>query len=290
VGGTPWSRPPSRIKVRRRLVPPRRHVSSSKKSLVALSRPTRTDLIMSAITHHAPPPEPTPALAETDIDLTAAFKIVGNDDERGRWLQAMLNSEGMSPGSSSRAHARAFRFAEALMRAGYQVTEAPLGPRGGRRFTLDGYDGERAGMIYRLQRDRSCAFTHSREVCACFDDLEDDQLKLVTTLRRKLHRTYGKIYSTNDIADLIRQHDERELRTAISLYLETNGLHHAGGPKLEDYLDLLQRHEAETLLTAVRISSQSGGTADATGTFVNLVSAVEAAREPQFPPARHTAA
>ena len=65
------------------------------------------------------------------------------------------------------------------------VTEAPLGPRGGRRFTLDSYQGPRAGAIYRLKCDRSCSRDHGEADCGCFDELSDGQLTLVATLRRK---------------------------------------------------------------------------------------------------------
>lgn len=193
------------------------------------------------------------------IDLTAAAKVVGDSQERALWLEAMLQPGGMSPGASSRAHARAFRFAGALMRAGYLVTEGPFGPRGGRRFTLDSYAGVRAGLVYRLKGYRGCSFEHTLADCDCFDALTEKQLKLVTTLRRKVNSVRGTLYGTDRIAALIVQHEEQTLRNAIALYVEASGDAN-GGPAVEVYLALMVRHDVDVLRLAIELFTAAGGT------------------------------
>jgi len=157
----------------------------------------------------------------TATDLRAAEKLA-RDPERRRWLVEMQEPEGMAPGANSRAHARAFRFAEALKKAGYQVTDAPLGPRGGRRFTLDAYAGPRAGHIYRLQQLHSCFTRSEGPDCRCFEDLTDGQIQRVLGLHRSLRGTWGKIHGTDELAGLVRRHDADSLRTAVELYVSTN--------------------------------------------------------------------
>lgn len=194
----------------------------------------------------------------SDIDLSRAEKVVGSNTERQRWLEEMLVPGGMSPGSSSRAHARAFRFAEALMKAGYLVTEAPLGPRGGRRFTLDSYQGPRAGTIYRLKCHRSCSFDHSKADCGCFDDLSDSQLNDVAALHRKIMSGTGVRYGTDRLAANFRTHDEHTVRAAVALYLEG----HTGSwadPTVEAYATLLADYDTDRLRTAVRLYAAAGG-------------------------------
>src|SRR4051794_38417491 len=94
------------------------------------------------------------------IDLSPAVKLIGSHVERRRWLGEMLDVDGMSPGLSSRAHARAFRFATALGRAGYTVVEGPFGPRGGRRFRLECYGGLPAALLYKVMEHRDCVLQH----------------------------------------------------------------------------------------------------------------------------------
>lgn len=171
----------------------------------------------------------------------------------------MQQPGGMTPGASSLAHARAFRFAAALRGAGYRVSEAPLGPRGGRRFTLDGYDGPRCGAIYRLQTHRGCSFWHRREECGCFADLSDQELSLVATLHRKIKKTSGTIYTTDRSADLVRTQDETALRTAVDLYVRADTAL-MGGPDLETYLFLLEGCPTDTLRLAIGLFKAAGGT------------------------------
>jgi hypothetical protein len=192
------------------------------------------------------------------MDLTAALHVAGGSWERQQWLKEMLLPGGMSPGSSSRAHARAFRFAEALMKCGYVVTEGPFGPRGGRRFTLDGYGGERAGVIYRLKGDRSCYRAHPTMDCGCFDDLSDDQLKLLGTLNRKIRRTTAVSYGTDRLAGVVRDHDEPTVRLAVDLFMTSR----AGvWPHLtvEDYVRLLAHHDVDAVRKAVGLYVRAHG-------------------------------
>lgn len=169
------------------------------------------------------------------IDLAPAMKVVGDHAERRRWLSDMLEQGGMAPGSSARAHARAFRFADALRRVGYRVTEAPSGPRGGRRFTLDGYDGPRAGEIFRLKENRSCSGTHSLAECDCFDGLTDHDLKLVRRLFRTLAKTWGRLYETDTLAHFVARYDADVIEDAVRIYAQNNSAG-ASGATLEELL------------------------------------------------------
>lgn len=217
--------------------------------------------------------EARPAIS--GIDLSAAAKVVGESLERKHWLSEMMQPGGMSPGSSTRAHARAFRFAEALMKAGYRVTEAPLGPRGGRRFVLDGYDGPRAGLVYRLRGGRACWFEHTTGTCDCFDELSDGELRLVTALHRKANRGWGLRYGTDRIARLLRDNDEAALRCAVDLYASANRIE-SGGPTIEEYLVLLELYDIESLRTAVELFTRSGGARGGGADVESLVTALAA--------------
>lgn len=145
----------------------------------------------------------------------------------------------MAPGSSARAHARAFRFADALRRVGYRVTEAPSGPRGGRRFSLDGYDGSRTGEIFRLKENRSCSKTHSLAHCDCFDGVSDDDLDFVKRLFRALAKTWGLRYGTDTLAHLVVRYDADVLADAVRIYVQNNSSR-AGGATLEELLEAVK--------------------------------------------------
>lgn len=192
------------------------------------------------------------------MDLTAALAVAGGSWERQHWLEEMLLPGGMSPGSSSRAHARAFRFAEALMKRGYVVAEGPFGPRGGRRFTLDGYEGARAGVIYRLKGDRACYRAHPTVDCGCFDDLSDGQLKLLGTLHRRIRRAASVSYGSDLLADVVREHDEVTVRLAVDLFV-TSRISLRSDPTVEDYVRLLAHHDVDALRTAVGLYVRAHG-------------------------------
>lgn len=183
--------------------------------------PTASQFIGAPSTNRkATPPLGNDPAALPEIDLAPALKVVGDNAERQRWLSEMLQQGGMAPGSSARAHARAFRFADALRRVGYRVTEAPSGPRGGRRFSLGGYDGSRAGEIFRLKENRSCSGTHSLAECDCFDGLSDHDLRLVKLLYRTLARTWGLRYDTDTLAHLVVRYDADVLADAVRIYVQ----------------------------------------------------------------------
>jgi hypothetical protein len=116
----------------------------------------------------------------------------------------MQEPGGMDPGPSSRAHARAFGFAEALRSRGYRLDVGPHGPRGGPRFLLTGYAGPRAGAIYKVQRLRRCGIDHSGVDCTCFDSLTDQQISDVARLLRLANRPkWERRYTSSEIAVLV---------------------------------------------------------------------------------------
>lgn len=194
-----------------------------------------------------------------DIDLTAAEMVIKSDLERQYWLTQMLEPGGMAPGSSSRAHARAFRFAEALMKAGYVVGVKPLGPRGGRRFTLDSYEGRRAGLLYQLQMHRGCQSEHSVEECGCFEDLSDEQLRLVRALYRRLRATMGSYYETDRIAETVRRYGEDTTRRAVDLCASLRRAGTRGDVKA--CAELIEAHGWDTVRAAADWHLAAGGTA-----------------------------
>lgn len=174
-----------------------------------------------------------------EIDLSAALKVIGDHAERRGWLEAMQRPTGMAPGSNARAHARAFRFADALRRVGYQITEAPLGPRGGRRFTLDRYDGPRAGQIFRLKELRLCGMRHLPAECDCFDGLTDDEIQVVRRLHRSLAKTWGRCYGTDTLARIVERYDAQTITDAVYIYIEGNKAR-ASGTTLEELLEAVK--------------------------------------------------
>ncbi|KRF29467.1 hypothetical protein [Phycicoccus sp. Soil802] len=190
-----------------------------------------------------PQPNDNAAIAQppqaNEIALSAALKVIGNHAERQGWLEDMQRPAGMAPGSTARAHARAFRFADALRRVGYQITEAPLGPRGGRRFTLDRYDGPRAGQIFRLKELRSCGMRHLPDECDCFDGLTDDEIQVVRRLHRSLAKTWGRCYGTDTLAHIVQRYDAQTVTDAVYIYIEGNKAR-ASGTTLEELLEAVK--------------------------------------------------
>lgn len=145
----------------------------------------------------------------------------------------------MAPGSSRSAHARAFRFAEALRRAGYTVSVSASGPRGGRRFKLDAFVGSRAGRVYRLKEDRSCSWEHRQVQCDCFDQVDDTQIERLARWHRRLRSTWGRVHGTNDLVPLLLQYDDKTVRVATELYVDSAG-HRAPHLSLEEMLTAVQ--------------------------------------------------
>ena len=203
---------------------------------------------------------PVPAV---NADLGAAQKVVGASTERHQWLAEMLVPGGMSPGMSSRAHARAFRFAASLERAGYIVAEGPYGPRGGRRFIITGYGGPRLGALRAAQEARDCALKHEGERCACFDDLSTADLRLALRLTRRLNKGYGRLLSSNDLAAALREYGPARVNEAADLYLaaKTAGPFEAGYGQLADgrrglrlMLDLVTEYGRATVADAIGLT------------------------------------
>ena len=169
------------------------------------------------------------------LDLTAAARLARDQPERTRWLAEMQDPAGMAPGSSRSAHARVFRFVEALRRVGYTVVESASGPRGGRRFRLDAFAGARAGRIYRLQEHRGCFWNHGKDDCDCFDALDDAQLERLAAWHRRLRKTWGRVHRTNELVPLLLQYDAETVRVATDLYVESASVR-APLTSLEDML------------------------------------------------------
>lgn len=196
------------------------------------------------------------------IDLTAAEKVVGINSERRAWLAEMLTSDGMSPGSSSRAHARAFRFAGSLERAGYIVAEGPYGPRRGRRFIITGYGGPLLGLVRTLHNEASC--DHDRVVCGCFDGLTIDDLRIVRRVTRKLSKGCGHLLSTDAVAALVRSYGGDVVQAAAAVYLQAKercpftagyGQIATGDRGLAALVELTATHDGRTLAEAVDLTA-----------------------------------